>query len=104
MKKGQLSMETIIIVILALLVLVILALAFSGEMKKLWDRITGIESTIPQTEVEQARATCKSLCDSKFQAWCTQTFAGDLGAKYPNGCREIMLMPLGCSGVTCPLS
>ena len=60
MKRGQLSIETIIIVILALLVLVIVAASFTGGMKSLWDKIVGTT----EIDIGSATARCNSICTS----------------------------------------
>jgi len=81
------SIETLVIIILALLVLVIVAYSFSSGMKNLINRLVGIQSTIPQNEIDQATATCKSYCDAKSQSFCSHEFAGDLAGKK---CKDFM--------------
>lgn len=91
MKKGQLSIETIIIVILALLVLVIVAASFTGGMKALWDKIVGT------TEIDVASATerCNSICASagtdaaviKSTFCATSVVIKDVGVK---NCRDLV--------------
>ena len=78
-KRGAISMETIIIVILALITLVVVAAAFTGGMKNLMDKISGIGSSIPGSEF--ARSTCQNLCESNSSTYCTQTFTGELEGK-----------------------
>jgi uncharacterized protein (UPF0333 family) len=62
MKRGQLSMETIIIVILALLVLVIVAASFTGGMQALWSQIVG--SGVQ--DLSTAAGKCKNVCGNKL--------------------------------------
>ena len=80
MKKGQLSIETIIIVILALLVLVVVAIAFTGGMKNLWDQITGAGAQ----DLAGATQKCANLC-SNPDLFCKQQYAvKDIGIKTCN--------------------
>ena len=86
MKKGQLSIETIIIVILALLVLVVVAIAFTGGMKNLWDQITGAGAQ----DLSAATQKCTDLCNNKDNPtfFCKQSYAvKELGVKT---CKELM--------------
>ncbi|MBT7107025.1 hypothetical protein HN943_01590 [archaeon] len=63
-KKGQgLSMNTIIIAILAILVLVVIAAFFTGGMTGLVDRIKGIYGSQPIDET-QAILECEGFCNS----------------------------------------
>ena len=76
-KRGAISMEMIIVIILALITLVVVAAAFTGGMQKLMDKISGIGSSIPGSEF--ARTTCKTFCEANnTQAYCSQTFEGEL--------------------------
>jgi hypothetical protein len=87
MKKGQLSIETIIIVILALLVLVVVAIAFTGGMKNLWDQITGAGAQ----DLVAAVSKCEKLCTDATTAknpnlFCTTVAVKDIGMKT---CKEL---------------
>jgi len=77
MKKGQLSIETIIIVILALLVLVVVAIAFTGGMKNLWDQITGSGTVDLSTATQRCTDLCKnagSNAELIKSTFCTKQF------------------------------
>lgn len=69
-KKGQaLSMQTIIIIILAIVVLVFIVLHFTGGLQQLWGRIIGEYS---QRDIEAARIACgyKSV-----ESFCTEPYS-----------------------------
>jgi len=77
MKRGQIHIETIIVIILALLALVIIAVAFTGGFGQLWSKIMGIGGSIPTTTtlLTDAQTQCNSLCSSNSNTFCTKTFA-----------------------------
>jgi len=63
-KKGvELSMNVIIIAILAILVLVILALFFTGGIKSLFTKITSLYSG-QLTDVSSKIASCNAICNT----------------------------------------
>jgi len=89
MKRGQISIETIVIIILALLALVIIAASFTGGMRNLWAQITGISNTTTAMDVPTAQGNCRSICNTP--AFDTQSYIiQNVG---PKTCREL--------GVTC---
>ena len=61
-KRGAISMEMIIVIILALITLVVVAAAFTGGMKSLIDKISGITSAIPEADRLAAKASCDQYC------------------------------------------
>jgi len=82
MKRGAISIETIVIIILALLTLVIVAAAFTGGMANLWEKIRGIAEAIPTAEVTSAQASCNVYCDGgMYYEFCNHKFAGALEGK-----------------------
>lgn len=98
-KRGAISIETIIIIILALLTLVIVAAAFTGGMKQLWEKISGITSTIPTADVDTAKLTCQNYCknDLAYAFYC-QKFGGSLEGKT---C-EVSPISESCTGLAKP--
>jgi len=58
-KKGDISLNYIIIAIIALVVLVIAVLFFSGAAQKIVDQLRGVSSGVP----EQIKASWKSQCE-----------------------------------------
>lgn len=74
-KAVEMNINTIIIVILAILVLVILALYFTGGMKALWGRITGVGGAYNEADVASARQLCRTFCTvNDEQSFCTTQF------------------------------
>lgn len=74
-KKGvEINITTIIIVILAILVLVILSLYFTGGMKNLWQRITGVSGAWNEADVTAARQACVTYCGFDEFSFCAQKF------------------------------
>lgn len=75
-KRGvEINISTIIIVILAVLVLVILALYFTGGMKTLWERITGVAGAYSETDIANAQNVCSIYCSaSNQQQFCAREF------------------------------
>ena len=69
-KKGvEINITTIIILVLAILVLVVLALFFTGGMKTLWERITGVNTIYNENDISMA----KQLCESRdIVSYCSQ--------------------------------
>ncbi len=89
-KKGQggLSMDTIIIAVIAIIVLLILVLIFTGGMTKVSSRITSIFSQgTTGTDIELAKNSCESYCEraqglttsqeKQKTTYCTYTFKID---------------------------
>jgi hypothetical protein len=76
-KKGaEINITTIIVIILAILVLVILALYFTGGMKSLWQKITGVQSSWDQTDMENAQTVCAVRCSASDQTFfCNHQFS-----------------------------
>ncbi len=74
-KAIEMNITTIIVVILAILVLVILALYFTGGMKALWEKITGVSGTYNEADVTSARQLCRTFCvvDDE-QSFCATPF------------------------------
>jgi len=98
-KRGAISIEMIIIVMLAVLTLVIVAVAFTGGMAKLWAQISGLGSTIPVTEVDAARATCNGYCTGNASyAFCCQKFSGNLDGKL---CKDSPISVVSCDKINC---
>jgi len=64
-KGAEINITTIIVIILAVLVLVILALYFTGGMKSLWQKITGVKGSWDETDVENARTVCAFRCSAE---------------------------------------
>jgi len=76
-KKGaEINITTIIVIILAILVLVILALYFTGGMKSLWEKITGVKSSWDQTDLENSRTVCAVRCSAEDREFfCNHQFS-----------------------------
>ncbi len=70
MKRGAMSIEMIIIIILALLVLVIVAMSFTGGMRELMDRITGVYKIYASEDLSMARDRCASECSLRPENFC----------------------------------
>ena len=95
MKRGAISIEMIILIILALLTLVIVAAAFTGGMSELWKKISGISSAIPEADRIAAKATCEQYCEQGLKdVYCNPTFSGTLAGKK---CKDFT----SCSAITC---
>jgi hypothetical protein len=74
-KKGvEINITTIIIVILAILVLVILSLYFTGGMKNLWQKISGVSGAWNEADMTSARQACVTYCGFDEFTFCTQKF------------------------------
>jgi len=75
-KAVEINVATIIVVVLCILVLVILALYFTGGMKTLWEKITGIGYTYyNQADIDQAKALCTTYCTTAdIYTFCTHEF------------------------------
>jgi len=90
MKRGQLSIETIIIVILALLVLVIVAASFTGGMKALWEQIVGSGTLSSSAAVDRCNKLCTDAgADTQLlkTTFCTTNVViKDVGTK---SCKEL---------------
>ena len=81
-KRGQMSIETIIVIILALLALVIIAASFTGGMKNLWEKISGIAGTASGISTSEAVTKCNEVCKASPQAFATTSFfIKDVGSK-----------------------
>ena len=84
-KRGAISMEMIIIIILALITLVVVAAAFTGGMKSLMDKISGITSAIPEADRLAAKASCDQYCSAgSKEVYCSPSFSGTLAGKKCN--------------------
>ena len=80
MKKGALSIETLVIIILAVVVLAIVAISFSQGFTATWNKILGIEKTYTQADFDSAKAACDQFCaTSQYYNWCNSKapLAGD---------------------------
>ncbi len=74
-RKGALSIETIIVIILALLTLVIIAASFTGGMKNLWERISGIaQTTSGEISFEEAKTRCAEVCNNAPQSFASTSY------------------------------
>ncbi|MEM4703135.1 MAG: hypothetical protein QXP53_01485 [Candidatus Pacearchaeota archaeon] len=74
-KGAEINITTVIVIILAILVLVILALYFTGGMKSLWEKITGVKGAWDQTDVENAKSVCAVRCTAQDKEFfCTHEF------------------------------
>jgi len=81
-KRGQMSIETIIVIILALLALVIIAASFTGGMKNLWEKISGISDTASGISTSEAVTKCNEICAASKPAFDTTSFLiKDVGSK-----------------------
>jgi len=95
MKRGAISIEMIILIILALLTLVIVAAAFTGGMSELWKKISGISSAIPEADRIAAKATCDQYCGQGLKdIYCNPSFAGSIAGKKCNDFTS-------CASITC---
>ncbi len=66
-KKGQaLSMQTVIIIILAIIVLVVLALNFTVGLQNLWGTIIGTYRIYDQGVVNLAKLQCEGYSPEQF--------------------------------------
>jgi len=93
-KKGSISIEMIILIILALITLVVVAAYFTGGMQQLFNKITGISSAIPEADRLAAKTTCDQYCAANSNVYCSPSFAGTLAGKK---CSDFTT----CSTVTC---
>ena len=84
-KRGAMSIEMIIVIILALITLVVVAAAFTGGMKQLIDKISGVTSAIPEADRLAAKASCDQYCSAAAKdVYCNPSFTGTLAGKKCN--------------------
>jgi len=78
-KRGAMSIEMIIVIILALITLVVVAAAFTGGMKQLIDKISGVTSAIPEADRLAAKVSCEQYCSAGAKdIYCNPSFTGTL--------------------------
>ncbi len=83
-KRGSLSIEMLVLIILALIVLVAVGYSFSTGFLNINKQISGIASTIPEADRIAAKSTCDTYCEQSLPEYCQHVFAGSLQGKTCN--------------------
>ena len=90
-KKGSMSIETLVIIILALIALVVIALAFTGGMQGLLKQIFQ-----PTTSEDVRKTECSTLCGLTDKTnFCKPVDITGVGKK---SCADL---GVSCAGISC---
>ena len=89
-KKGMdISLNFIILAVLALIALIIIALFFTGGLTNLIGQTEEVGS-ISSEKVALYSSKCEFYCSTKDNnAWSKPQFPEDVAAAYPGGCAEL---------------
>ena len=102
-KKGEMTIATIVAIALAVVVLIFLIYGFSTGWGNLWDRVTNIGGT--SDNIDTLKIACESaVSTNSISAYCNQKRTlVENGQKTPDQTCKLLENKIGITqGLTCP--
>lgn len=102
-KKGaEMTIGTLVVIVLAVMVLAFVAYGFGTGWTNLWEKIKGSTST---ANVDTLKQACLYACTAQqtYEYCCVnKTIILETGAHRVAKCKDDSLIHVDCGGITCP--